>query len=402
MIWQSQPFKDDAPPGTPVDAAVRTALQTRSINSSLPPLFSLRHLGHNADVPYKFLRAVVERNSTITPYNVFFISKRGKENSGEVRWIAVPHPLLLKTQRWLNKNVLNKLDVHDSAFAYVEKRGVYDAAAIHKNSAWVIKIDIENFFESILETSIYKVFFEAGYQPLVSFELSRLCTRITTKERDAVGPRGAILPMTKGTGYVIKAYASRAPGHLPQGAATSPMLANLVSRPLDLAISAIADSYGLRYTRYSDDIILSTKNEDFGKARCFDVVGEIYRQLKKCGFTPKEAKTRVCGPGSKKLVLGLLVDGTKPRLTKEFKENLKTHLYFCRKLGPAIHAKNRKFESTIGLKNHLLGLISYAKRVDSEFYQYCLGELNACVWPILSPSSFVNDGELHKLFFDEF
>lgn len=399
LNWQSQPFKDDAPPGTPVEAAVETARRLRAINSELPPLFSLRHLAHSAEVPYKFLRAIVARSGSVTPYNVFFISKQGIENRDNVRWIAAPHPLLLKTQRWMNENILGKLKVHDSAYAYVRLRGVYDAAAVHKKSSWVIKVDIENFFESVLETTVYDVFLTAGYQPLLSFEMSRLCTRITTRERDAVGKFGIPLSPNKGTKHVIGAYSSHALGHLPQGAATSPTLANLVSKCLDEAVSKIADAMGLRYTRYSDDIILSTRDKTFGKDRCFEVVGEIYRVLRKAGYAPNTSKTRVSGPGTKRLVLGFLTDGEKPRLTKEFKDKLKMHLYFCRKVGPSAHALNRKFDSVIGLRNHLLGLISYAKKADPDFHQLCLSELNSCVWPILSPVDFSSFEELDEILF---
>jgi RNA-directed DNA polymerase len=94
-------------------------------------------------------------------------------------------------------------------------------------------------------------------------------------------------------------------------------------------------------------------------------------------------KTKVSGPGSKMIVLGLLVDADRPRLTAEFKDKLRMHLYFCRTQSPQAHALARKFDSLIGLKNHLLGLISYARLVDSNFADQCLEDLNSCHWPIL-------------------
>ena len=381
--WQSQLFNEGAPPGTPVDAAYAIAKEIRSANSTLPPLFTLAHVAYEAGVPYKFLRSVVARTEAEEHYAVFKIQKRSPSAVKQYRWIAAPHPQLLKVQRWINKWVLKKLPVSEAAFAYVEGGSAYKAACVHRNAKWLMKVDISSFFESILETRIYKVFLAAGYQPLLSFELSRICTRIANPEMErAFSINGFAKVKNKGTEHVIKAYASYSLGHLPQGAPTSPMLANLVAKEIDDEIFALANRYGLRYSRYSDDIVLSSKVENFGKAQASKVIGKLYAILRRASFEPNMEKTKVSGPGSKMIVLGLLVDGDRPRLTAEFKDKLRMHLYFCRTKSPQAHALARKFDSLIGLKNHLLGLISYARLVDSSFADTCLEELNSCRWPI--------------------
>ncbi|MDE0810946.1 MAG: reverse transcriptase domain-containing protein, partial [Alphaproteobacteria bacterium] len=53
-------------------------------------------------------------------------------------------------------------------------------------------------------------------------------------------------------------------GVLPQGAPTSPMLANLAVRDLDERLTAIAKTYGVRYSRYADDLTFSTTRKSFG------------------------------------------------------------------------------------------------------------------------------------------
>jgi RNA-directed DNA polymerase len=384
--WQSQLFKNDAPPDAPIIQALATAQAIRAVNPSLFPLFTLAHLAHEADVPYKFLRSIASRVNETEHYRVFKIQKRAPGVEKQYRWIAAPHPLLLKTQRWINQNILKKLTVSDAAFAYVKDGSAYKAAAVHSRSKWLMKVDIANFFESILETRVYEVFHAAGYQPLLSFELSRICTRIANSEMEKAKRRdGSIRAKTKGTGYPISAYASHFLGHLPQGAPTSPMLANLVAKDIDAEISDLANKHDLRYSRYSDDIVLSSKSKDFGKAGAAKVIGELYAILRRAGFEPNRGKTKVSGPGSRMIALGLLVDGNELRLTSEFKDKLKMHLYWCRKNGPQEHALARKFESIMGLKNHLLGLISYAGMVDSKFADRCRAELNSCSWPLFSP-----------------
>lgn len=387
--WQTQLFKGDAPADTPVDAAVAIANAIRLVNPLLPPLFTLAHLAHEVGVPFKFLRNTVARQKMAEQYSVFKIQKRAPTVIKQYRWIAAPHPLLLKTQRWLNTNILKNLRVHDAAFAYVKEGSAYSAASLHKNAKWLMKVDIQNFFESIFETKICNIFQAAGYQPLLSFEMSRICTRIAHPEMErSVSVNGFHRVKTIGAKYSIEAYASAALGHLPQGAPTSPMLANLVAIVIDEKISSLAELNGLRYSRYSDDIVLSSTCQAFGKTKSKDIVGKLYKILLNAGFTPNVEKTKISGPGSKMIVLGLLVDGARPRLTAEFKDKLKMHIYFCKSRSPQAHAVARKFISIIGLKNHLLGLISYARMVDSTFADQCLAELNDCNWPIMDVVDF--------------
>ncbi|NHZ32873.1 reverse transcriptase family protein [Massilia rubra] len=387
--WQSQLFEVDAPPDAPVDAALAIANAIRSINPLLPPLFTLSHLAHETGVPYKYLRNTVARGKVDEQYSVFRIQKRAPSATIQYRWIAAPHPLLLKTQRWINTNILKNIAVHNAAFAYIKEGSAYKAACLHNQAKWLVKVDIRNFFESILETKICKVFETAGYQPLLAFELSRICTRIATPEMErALAPNGRVPNSLKGLKYSISAYNSFALGHLPQGAPTSPMLANIVAKEIDDEISSLAEKYKLRYSRYSDDIVLSTPSTQFGKEMCKEVVGKLYRILLSAGYQPNVEKTKISGPGSKMIVLGLLVDGKTPRLTSEFKSKLRMHLFYCRTRSPQQHAVKRKFASLLGLKNHLIGLISYAGTIDAAFASKCYAELNACSWPIFDSADF--------------
>lgn len=387
--WQPQLFEVDAPTDAPVDAVLAIANAIRSINPLLPPLFTLAHLAHETGVPYKYLRNTVARDKVDEQYSVFRIQKRAPSPTMQYRWIAAPHPLLLQTQRWVNTNILKKIPVHGAAFAYVKDGSAYKAACLHNQAKWLMKVDIRNFFESILETKVCKVFKAAGYQPLLAFELSRICTRIANPEMErAMAPNGRTSINLKGLKYSISAYNSFALGHLPQGAPTSPMLANIVAKEIDDEISSLAKLYKLRYSRYSDDIVLSTPSTKFGKEMCKEVVGKLYRVLLNAGYQPNVEKTKISGPGSKMIVLGLLIDGKSTRLTSEFKSKLRMHLYYCRTRSPQEHAVQRKFASLLGLKNHLIGLISYAGMVDSVFARQCFSELNACSWPIFDNVDF--------------
>lgn len=95
----------------------------------------------------------------------------------------------------------------------------------------VLKVDFHDFFTNIDEASVYKVFRGAGYAPLVSFELARICTR----KLDFVTPSGSIrAEKVPKRSYSISDYSSGEElGRLAQGSPTSGALSNLVCRSLD-------------------------------------------------------------------------------------------------------------------------------------------------------------------------
>ena len=68
------------------------------------------------------------------------------------------------------------------------------------------------------------------------------------------------------------------------------------------------------------------------------------------GLSPNVTKTRVLPPGARKVVLGLLVDGQEPHLTREFRARLRQHIYYLLHpdIGPVRHAAKRGFISVRG------------------------------------------------------
>ena len=102
----------------------------------------------------------------------------------------------------------------------------------------------------------------------------------------------------------------------------------------------------------------------------------------KHGLAPNRAKTQIVPPGARKIVLGLLVDGESPRLCREFKSKLRMHLYYLNHsmIGPGGHAESRGFDSIIGLRAHVLGLIAHARLVEPDYGEARLGEFNNIAW----------------------
>ncbi|PSM31318.1 RNA-directed DNA polymerase [Haliangium sp. UPWRP_2] len=375
-----------------VEHALRTAEITHAVNGKLPPILTLRHLAEYTGVDYGTLRSVARRSDEVS-YRVFRIRKR-PAHKGERRFrvIAVPSAPLMQIQRWINKRVLMHADVHPASVAFAEDDNIREAAAVHCQCKWLIKLDVLNFFESISEISIYKVFRSLGYQPLISFELSRICTRISksTANRSSerwINFRPGSAVDTDGvssiSGMTIRAYDEYRIGHLPQGAPTSPMLANLAMRELDQNLTEVAKVHGLFYTRYADDLTFSTR-EDSDRRKCQHIIGQIYRALANVGLSPNRCKTRIIPPGGRKIVLGLLVTGPEPRLMRDFKARLRQHFYYLERpnFGPSQHARKLGFSSVIGFRHHLAGLVSYAAQIEPEYGQRMRNRLKNIKWPI--------------------
>ena len=339
-----------------IEAALSTAYEAQS--QGLPAVLTLGHLSHLSDVKYSYLRNLVSGAAT-TSYNVFSIQKK----HGGKRFICVPNPLLKQVQNWIQESILSRTQPHWRSFAYTPGSSVVACAAEHCYCNWLIKIDIANFFESISEMSVYSVFRSFGYSPLISFEMTRICTRIPHESH-----AWQQLSTHDSTRYkAIPHYRSSSIGSLPQGAPTSPMLANLACNELDEKLFLIAKKGGLVYTRYADDLTFSTAAPAFDRRSAGQAVNKIYRALTKFGLSPNKQKTKVVPPGSRKIVLGLLVDREQPRLTKRFRHNLENHARGVRKFGLATHVTHRNFDSIWGFIRHIRGLISYANMVDPGF-----------------------------------
>ena len=383
-MWSSQRYRQEGIAkgleSQLIEDAIDQTEQVLSTGLELPSILSLNHLSERTGVGYEFLRSFVSRSPLpgvehCEPYHKFSIRKR----SGGRRFIHVPHPKLLYVQRWINLHILKKVPVHSASQAFNGGCSIRKCAVKHCGSAWLIKVDVADFFDSVSEIQVYRIFRELGYQPLVAFELARLSTVATFW----MSPRKRYPHWhSNSVNSEIEPYSQRLLGYLPQGAPTSPLLSNLVMRKPDAQLSSLAQDYGLVFTRYSDDLCFSSKDTGFGRKRSREVIFESYKILSQAGYRPRHRKTTIVPPGGKKVVLGLNVDQAMPRLQKSFKDRVRQHLYYLEKLGPIEHASARKFDSVWGLKSHVKGLIDFAKIIEPSYAMTCLNRFKSVDWPV--------------------
>lgn len=362
----------------------------------IPIILSLKHLAILSDISYNELYAIVHR--TANYYRVFSIKKK----SGGKRWITVPSHSLMKVQRWINQNILYSNHAQRTcsshATAYIKELGHIRNAELHHDSTHIIKLDITRFFESISERQVFHVFSNLGYKPYVAFVLTRVCTRILydssdsrkktdpkrwssnknykfdTSKQDDIDNSGEVFDDFVEVGdnwsfnnfqeYGHTSIPPRSVGHLPQGAPTSPMLANLVCNNLDNSLSQIASEAELVYTRYADDIIFSGEIDNRTTATC--LIRQISKELRVSGFKVNFQKTRYCSSGARMIVTGICINDVEClRVPREYKDLIRQEIYFLMKFGVNGHCQHRGIKNPLSYLMRLEGKIRYVQSIET-------------------------------------
>ncbi len=192
---------------------------------------------------------------------------------GPLRLIEEPRPVLKKLQRRLLNIMLNHVPLHDAVYGFRKGRNCIQNAACHGGEALVLRFDLAHFFPSVSFERVYGLFRTMGYPPVVARHLGGLTTAIT--------------PPSFLTRRDIAARDTLSRRHLPQGAPTSPALANLAAYHLDCRLSGLARSLNAAYTRYADDLTFSGDNHIRATIRA-----AVPKIVQDCGFALNPTKTR--------------------------------------------------------------------------------------------------------------
>jgi retron-type reverse transcriptase len=165
---------------------------------------------------------------------------------------------------------------------------------------------------------------------------------------------------------------------LPQGAPTSPVLTNIVCQKLDFLLTGVAKRFGLKYSRYADDITFSSMHNVYQNDSKF--IKEVHRIIAEQNFHIKESKTRLQKDGYRKEVTGLLVND-QVNVQKRYIKQLRMWLYYWERYGyerasgfflqQYIADKGHVMKGKPDMVNVIAGKLDYLKMVkgaDSELY----------------------------------
>ena len=234
-------------------------------------------------------------------------------------------------------------------------RSVKTFAAPHANKRLVLRMDLHDFFPSFIRARIQAMFRTMGYPESVADLLGGLCTTITPRDiwtRAAFGEDP--LHLWESRWETLAIYFQP---HLPQGAPTSPALANLCAYRLDCRLAGLAEEAGATYTRYADDLAFSG-GEDFEKrvARFSIHVAAIADEE---GFKVHHRKTRVMPQGVCQHLAGIVINQHMNVRRADF-DWLKAILTNCVRLGPA--AQNHDAHPQFQL--HLEGKVGFVEMIN--------------------------------------
>ncbi len=244
-------------------------------------------------------------------YKIF---KQKKKSGRGYRHICAPSRELKGIQQWINVFILHDVSLSNHAVGFRKGLSIKDNAKPHLKQDFVCTIDIEDFFPSIGAKRVTAIFKSIGFPKDVAGSLSRLTT---FKKR------------------------------LPQGAPSSPQLANIVLRRLDMRISQYCSKRQWHYTRYCDDISIS--GEGGISPHELKLLEEIVNSE---GFKVNHRKTRIKRRNSRQEVTGLVVNDT-PHLARQRRKNLRA-MFHQAFLYP------EKFETRL---NELAGHLAYFRSI---------------------------------------
>jgi hypothetical protein len=278
-----------------------------------------------------------------------WVPKRG----GSARLIASPKPRLKAIQRRILDEILSAIPPHDAAHGFRLGRSIRTFAAPHVGRHVVLKMDLQDFFTTVGASRVAAIFLALGYPDPVARLLTGLCTHAAAADiwSDPMAPAGG-----RDAWRLRRMYADP---HLPQGAPTSPALANLAAYRLDARLSALAASAGATYTRYADDLAFSG-GEDFARAlgRFPAHVGAVALEE---GLAVNPRKTRILRRGVRQQVAGVVVND-RPNVPRDEFDRLKATLHNCAARGPS--DQNR--DGVPDFRAHLLGRIAHVALLNPE------------------------------------
>lgn len=268
---------------------------------------------------------------------------------GGARLIEAPKLRLKAAQSHILDDLLSRVPVHEACHGFVRGRSLHAHARSHTGQAVVVRFDLAQFFHSVTGAQVRATFHTLGYAPSVSRELTALCTVCTPEP---------VLQRLRDEGWIDAEHARRLrSAHLPQGAPSSPMLANLCAFALDLRLDGLAASMGARYSRYADDLVFSGPRSlatAFPRLQAW--VGRIANEE---GYRVNHRKTRLATSAAAQTVCGIVVNERTNLRRAEF-DRLRATLHHCT-LGRFSPPDGQPLAAW---RQHLLGRLQWAAQLN--------------------------------------
>ena len=290
------------------------------------------------------------------------------KRSGAVRLIEAPKARLKALQRQILTQILNKVPPHPAAHGFLKGRSIKTFVVPHASKRVVVRMDLRDFFPTIGAARIQSFFRAAGYPDSVADLLAGICTNAAPRdvwERPGLDVDRALLREARD-------LYSRP--HLPQGAPTSPALANLCAYRVDCRLAGFARSVAADYSRYADDLAFSG-DEPFEKCvERFSIHVAVI--LHEEGFAVHHRKTRIMRQGVRQHLAGLVTNDHVNIMRPDF-DRLKAILTNCARLGPS--SQNR--DGHPRFRAYLEGRVAFVVMINPAKGERLREILHKIQWP---------------------
>ncbi len=294
-------------------------------------------------VPVSYLTSVLYRQGVESYYNRWEISKKG----GGTREITAPRSSLYVLQHRLSIALQSVYQPKPSVHGFVRGRSVVTNAAQHLRKRWVLNVDLQDFYPSLNYGRVRGVLMAGPFN---------------------CAPEAA----------TVMAQIACVDGVLPTGGPTSPVFSNMICMRLDGRLMRLARSHQCWYTRYADDLTVSSRQRSFPEelaSRDPDAVRtilgeEIRTAIEENGFSVNDNKTRLQTTDVRQAVTGVTVN-EKLNVDRRYIRLIRAMLHSIETLGfegaqaklEQVYAKDRWNDATPDLRQVIHGKLAYLQMV---------------------------------------
>ena len=273
-----------------------------------------------------------------------------KKRGGE-RTISAPVVGLKSILSSLNVILQSVYDPSMYAMGFVPGRSVVDNAKIHIGQNYIYNIDLQDFFPSIDKSRVWK---------RLTLPPFNFCS-------DMADVIAGLCTMRLNDGDNVRYV-------LPQGAPTSPILTNIICEKLDRQLGGLSKRFGLRYSRYADDITFSSMHYVYAEDGEF--ITELNRIIADNHFVINTKKIRLQRRGMRQEVTGLVVTD-KVNVERKYVRELKTILHIWERYGymaatnslmkhRKLNCVYRRSNAPVSLESVVTGKLQYLKMVKGD------------------------------------
>ena len=287
-------------------------------------------------------------------YREFSIPRR----YGRERRIEAPSPTLKYLQRILHESLTRIYGPHPGVHGFVPNRSAATNARTHLGQRYVLNIDLADFFPSITRKRIF----------------GRLVAE----------PYGLQAPVAN----AIASLSTNFYAQLPQGSPSSPVLANIIAAELDTDLARLCGRFHCVYTRYADDITISTSRDEMPPqlARYPNANGtgqvvigdEVANIIERHSFRINDRKSQLQSYWTRQMCTGIVVNGQRPSLRRPYVRRLRSLVHHWQQHGwqdaaQVLQAKENcpLFDNREMLANYVMGKLGYLKMVRGQDDPVC-------------------------------